>query len=344
MKKSNKKYIIPAVLMIAAGAFLYIAGLALGGSRTLVIEANGRGGFPFLKTGGYLNTGLFGIYVDRGGYNDFIINDDSPDITAYGATSEFNGGGFGDFNVTVREKEKILRIVADVDRGDVIVKAGRELAVEAKNVRDEWFSASITDDALYITEKLPAGLDFIKTKKSEIIITVPASLKPDEINIYAAMGRISAEGINASDIILNAAMGNIAARDLNATAMNFNGDMGKINVAGDMNAPGGMELGCAVGSIEIKGNVNGNVTADCAMGGFELDGLVNGNIQASCAMGGVKITLKNDPSDFTYRLSALTAPKINGGDAKNFKYYGQSSGKYSIDAHSDMGSVKLFFK
>ena len=329
MKKYNKLLITLAVLLIAAGAFVYAIGLSMGGSRNLVISKDGR-----VITNGGEYTGVFNMLFFSVGFqserNSNTVYFDNP----YGVPDWY-------FFELV-DKTRVHSIEMEIAVGNVTIKSGEDFSVEGKYINEEWLDMFITNGKLFIYEKPPMGVYFTGESRIEYIVTLPENYRLDTVIVLTAAGKINAENIRAENIKIESASGGVTAARLEADNIKIGCASGDAEVK---TLTGHTTINCSSGGIRAA-DINGNLTVSAAMGYIEINGTILGNIDATAATGTITFNLENDPGDFAYDIKSMNKVLVNGVNIKesDLTDFNRKSAEYMLKVSAATGNVALNFR
>lgn len=168
---------------------------------------------------------------------------------------------------------------------------------------------------LTVTQKVKS-MNFnnaIKNTDYDVILTIPAGTKLNQVSFKLDMGEIKLNELDASDINIDADMGSVELENINCKNVSIDADMGSIELKDVVCTS--LSADADMGGIDLKGIEADSIDCNADMGGIDVEGDFK-NISATCSMGSVSV--KTDKTDASFALSAsMGNVSVNGKDFGN---------------------------
>lgn len=297
MKKFAKVCLIIVAAMFAAGLlFCGIATVMGAGYGTLrQMARNGEFSFNF----GNVN------WEDEDWIDDEEI--DSTEGAENLAYAEYQSSAVKNLDVNVEAAQVIWQESDDENL----------ITVELERGRKQYYSATLSGDTLEIEYDFNSHHS-VKLKQHRIVISIPKNMKFDmvDLEIGAAEMIITAPSIQCQNLELQVGAGELTAE--------------KFEVSDTM------DISIGAGVIDINNGTYKNVLLECGMGTLKLKGKLEGDISGDCGMGSLLIELDGNREDYNYNLSCgMGTLKMNGTD------YAAVGGSHSETNENAIGTIQL---
>lgn len=227
--------------------------------------------------------------------------------------------------------EAFTRVEADIPLGDLTLRAeGDTFRVEAK------FGGTTHGEAYRIECELTDGtLDISGFPKSinqtgsdrkcyaEVTVTVPEGTLLDRVELNTALGDIDLCLVHAGSVDAHTALGDVWVSGAAADTITLRTNLGDVD---------GKDLD--TDSLTMKSN----------MGDVRLEGAPAADMELHTDLGEIDAELACSAGDCSYALSTnLGTCSVDGSGQGKSARQNLSGAAYRLDAHSNMGAVKLSF-
>lgn len=234
---------------------------------------------------GYWHWGYHGIKHYDEQYDDYFDDD-------YYENGHHNGAHHGSITgkepVTLDENEIEINslLIYGLDGVKLDIVQGNSRDVKILSVKGVGFEYAVNDGRLVIRPDscVPDG--------GEIVLSIPADMRWEDVNIEFDAGELDMEGICADRITLSVGAGKASVERIEADNMEISVGAGEVD-AEKMEIPGDMAISVGFGDVEFSGSVGGNLDFSCGMGNIKFEGekavYEDYNYDISCAAGNVEI-------------------------------------------------------
>ncbi|MCI8529709.1 MAG: DUF4097 domain-containing protein [Lachnospiraceae bacterium] len=185
------------------------------------------------------------------------------------------------------------------------------------------FQSFVEDGTLYI--KLVSD---VRRDQSQVILYVPENFNFEDAEIEVGMGTVSYSGLNAHEASLEVGSGSIWLEGLKVQEL---------------------DASVGAGAIDIEDMIVSNLDVEVGVGAFWASGTASGNVDVECAMGSVEIGLSGSEQDFNYYLENAMG-YIDIGNTGNMANYGVSQERTinngamkDMEIECAMGNVSVWF-
>lgn len=304
MKKGTVKYVVGGSL-VAFGLFLVIISVCLGG-------------WDMLRDFG-------GVNIDWDGVHYY-----------YNKEENLQSG------VTKMDTTNVKNLDIDVDYGELIIKTAdvEGIEINTKNITEKRFDCKLKGDTLKIT--YGGGFAFFTWRANSVItITVPSEMEFDKAEIENGAGSSRVEGISAKEMKIENGAGELKFTDIKIDdTLKMENGAGAV-IMDNVNC-GSLKISSGVGEITAKDTVCGGINIDNGIGAFSYSGEINGNAKIDNGIGEVRMNIKGNPSDYSFKVdSGIGQVKVNGSTPIQYEYNGA---KYTFDVDTGIGEVKINFE
>ena len=198
--------------------------------------------------------------------------------------------------------------------------SGREIRVEAKNLREDRYTCELQAGKLVIAYKVEGIIHLPRFGGDETQITiylpVGLSLERAALEIGAGSMELDAVPVSCAKMKVEIGAGEWSAAQLSVT------DSLKVEIG--------------AGKARMKDVSAGRLKIECGVGSSVYEGRVDGDIRVNCGVGSCSFALENSEKDFNYDVScAVGSVRINGSKLKGF------ASKKSFDNESVVGTAVL---
>lgn len=101
---------------------------------------------------------------------------------------------------------------------------------------------------------------------------------------------------------------------------------------------GHVKAGTGAGTVEILDFKAASASADCGVGTMKLRGTIDGNMDISCAVGSVEVNLNAVESDYNYDISCAVGSILVNGSKRGVGLFSYSTKLHNADAK---GKIKM---
>lgn len=197
-------------------------------------------------------------------------------------------------------------------------------------------SISVTGDTLYIknTEQDSHTFGFLRyflSNKDNLprkaTLTIPDGIFFEEIYLDIGMGNFQSQiPLQCQRSIINVGLGSCSLEDFSVTDY--------------------FETECGMGTIAIRGTIDGTSKIQCGMGSLLIQGHLKGKSKIQCGMGTVELITQGNPNDYNYKTqvgmgSVQIGDKTFEGLSNKEQFSSTVNNFFDIDC--GMGSIIIRF-
>lgn len=184
-----------------------------------------------------------------------------------------------------RENGEIINnLKIDLRCTDLSIKIGDKLLIETNNSSIKYEQEG---DKLNIREKKN---NCLSNKKRKLIVTIPESLKFDDVDIDSGAGTININSLNSKKIEFDLGAGDTTIKNINTDEIKMNTGAGSLTI--DNGVINNIDLDLGVGETNITAQILGNSKLDTGVGELNLNLLGTRDdykIKVSKGLGEIKI-------------------------------------------------------
>lgn len=296
MKKLWKITLVPGLFCIFAGLAL-AAILVIGYSDELREHAdefsiNEDNFFEFFENNTFISVTREGIHYDKSDTRE-------------------------SYQFSVEDTEEITGVVFEFAVGEVEIRTGDTMELAVTDMFENAITGKVKNGVWYIEDSLIDSGSVHSEYSPEIVITIPAEMEFEKIEIYLAAGLLEADELAADEVVLEVDAGSMKVFKLTASKS--------------------LELRNGVGEIKAFDTKAANLTVDNGIGAISINGDVSGHNTIKCGIGEVKLSLTDRNSvDFNYSVDCgIGEVEIGGrrftGSAEDFAYDRTEADYFSLD-------------
>ncbi len=175
-------------------------------------------------------------------------------------------------------KNSVKNLFMNFSAADVVMISGNKFSVETRGITEEFMNCHLSDDGtLTINNSKRLNFSFWSHDRNKrvvprILVTIPENMKLEKLRLFLGAG-------------------NCRSKEISLACENGTIDVG-------------------AGNLQINSLDSEKINVRCGMGNISYQGSVKGHSNIDCGMGNVSLTLKGNPSDYSYDI------KLGLGDFK----------------------------
>lgn len=162
-----------------------------------------------------------------------------------------------------QDGEVINSLKIDLKCTDLSIKTGDKLLIETNNSGIKY---EHEDDRIDIREKKN---NCLSNKKRKLIVTIPESLKFDDVGIDSGAGTINIDNLNSKKIKFDLGAGDTMIKNINTDEIKMNTGAGSLKISNGIIHNFDLDLG--VGEATIAAQLLGNSKLDTGVGELNLN-------------------------------------------------------------------------
>lgn len=162
------------------------------------------------------------------------------------------------------QKEEIINnLKIDLRCTDLIIQNGDKFLIETNN-----YSVKYKQNGYELDIKEKKN-NCLSNRKKELIVTIPESLKFDDIDIDTGAGTINIDNLNSNKIAFDLGAGDTTIKNINVNEIKMNTGAGTLKIANGIIS--NMDLDLGVGEANITAQILGNSKLDTGVGELNLN-------------------------------------------------------------------------
>lgn len=187
------------------------------------------------------------------------------------------------YHFAVSDGENISSLDFEFAVGEVEIRTGDTMEVTVVDMFENAITSEVKNGVWYIKDSLIDSGRVHSEYSPEIMITIPADMEFEQVEMYLAAGMLD-------------------AKELSARKVNLEVDAGSMKVF-KLTAEDALGLKNGVGEIKVYDAKISNLAVDNGIGAISITGAVSGHNTVTCGIGEVKLSLTDrDSVDFNYSV------------------------------------------
>ena len=236
----------------------------------------------------------------------------------------------------------ITEILVDCN-AEITVRPGDELSIEAVDVTED-YEIRQTNGTFSIVQDSPQikiGFLFNDTSEREtVVVTIPAELVTEKIEIKSGSGKVNAENVSADRMYVDSGSGKVAVEGVKMTETEINSGSGGIAVRDS--ELGRLVMHTGSGTVRMENVTATEAEVDTGSGAVSYEGVLTGTCEFETGSGSLTIRLDGREEDYRVKADCGSgAFRINGKRKDEGSYGTNVKGELLIDSGS--GSVNVEF-
>ena len=222
----------------------------------------------------------------------------------------------------------ITKLDIDNGAGEIEIKTGDSVKVEAYNVNDKFICRS-RGGTLEIKSDYDGfhlfGFGSWNSKTPKIFIYLPEDFNAESVRLETGAGKVRIERLSADSLEIKIGAGEFKADNITS--------LSKTKIKG------------GVGSTQFRNTRLNNVDLDAGVGEVNIDGIITGDSKIKCGVGSVDIDISAPRSDYNLDVkTGIGQIKVNGEKYSDDTKDPDSGAENKLKLEGGIGEVIVDFK